>query len=147
MTALSPGTGGGYVSRTLASAGFGVIGFGEDYGGEMYVLMQSTGANAVRRIVQQGVSTEGEPLAARVSVVAAGPVPFTDATAVAVAAEGPARVTLVDALGRTVAVLHDGPLAGRTRLAIDGRSLAPGVYVVRVESAEGSAALRVVRAR
>ncbi len=137
----------GYVNRTLVSAGFGVIGFGEDYHGEMYVLMQSSGATAVRRIVQQGVSTDGEPDAVRVSVAAAGPVPFTDATAVSVSADAPVRVTLVDALGRTVAVLHDGPLAGRTRLAVDGRALAPGVYVVRAESASGNAALRMVRAR
>jgi len=40
------------------------------------------------------------------------------------------RVAVVDALGRTVAVVHDGPLAaGRHRLALPA-ALAPGVYAV-----------------
>lgn len=147
VSALSPDSTGRLVNRTLVNAGFGVIGFGEDAYGEMYVLMQSSGATSVRRIVQQGVATDGAPDAPRVAVRAAGPQPFTDATAVAVTADGPARVTLIDALGRTVAVLHDGPLGATTRLAVDGRALAPGVYVVRAETAGGSAALRVVRAR
>jgi hypothetical protein len=44
-------------------------------------------------------------------------------------------VTVFDALGREVAVLHDGPLvAGMHRLAFDGASLPAGVYLVRVES-------------
>jgi len=148
VSALSPGpVAGTYVNRTLVSAGFGVIGFGEDAAGEMYVLTQTSGQTAVRRIVQQGVATEGSPEAARVAVRAAGPQPFTDATAVSVMADGPVRVTLVDALGRTVAVLHDGPVTSGARFAVDGRALAPGVYVVRAESASGSAALRLVRAR
>ena len=44
------------------------------------------------------------------------------------------RVEAFDALGRSVAVLHDGPLAaGQTaRLALDAGALPSGVYVVRV---------------
>ena len=46
------------------------------------------------------------------------------------------RVVLFDVLGREVAVLHDGPLGtGSHRLALDGRRLPSGVYLVRVEGA------------
>src|SRR5690606_15086059 len=43
------------------------------------------------------------------------------------------RVEVYDALGKRVALLHDGPLAagGAHRLALDGSALAAGVYVVR----------------
>jgi hypothetical protein len=45
----------------------------------------------------------------------------------------PVRVWVVDALGRTVARLHDGPMdAGPHALALDGAVLAPGAYAVRV---------------
>ncbi len=55
-----------------------------------------------------------------------------------------ATATVYDALGRRVAVLHDGPLAaGPHDFALDTAALAPGVYVVRVVTA-GSAAARVV---
>ena len=46
-----------------------------------------------------------------------------------------ARLSLFDALGREVAVLHDGPIAaGRHEIALDARGLAPGSYVVRWQS-------------
>ena len=70
--------------------------------------------------------------------------------AVSVTLELPApsvvHAELVDALGRRVAVLHDGSLAaGPTRLATP--ELSPGAYVVRATTAEGraSAVLHVVR--
>jgi hypothetical protein len=57
------------------------------------------------------------------------------------------HVSVVDALGRTVATVHDGPLgAGRHRLALPA-GLAPGVYAVRVTSGEASATARWVVAR
>ena len=43
----------------------------------------------------------------------------------------PIRLTIVDALGRTVRVAHDAPLAGP--LSVDIRALAPGPYVIRLE--------------
>ena len=43
------------------------------------------------------------------------------------------RVTVVDVLGRTVAVLADGPLAGDAAFTVDAAALAPGVYAVRAE--------------
>ncbi len=48
---------------------------------------------------------------------------------------GPARVRLVDVLGRTVATVWDGPLAaGTARLGAEVDRLAPGVYLVVVEA-------------
>lgn len=147
VQALTQVLGGAYTNRVLVQAGFGVTGFGEDPQGELYVLSQGSGATTIRRIVQPNVAAEGAPDAASVALALAGPQPFTDATAVRVRAEGLVRVTLTDALGRLVAVLHDGPLATTSRIAIDGRTLAPGVYVVRAESASGAASMRIVRSR
>ncbi|MDX1531831.1 MAG: FlgD immunoglobulin-like domain containing protein, partial [Rhodothermales bacterium] len=48
------------------------------------------------------------------------------------------RVEVIDVLGRIVAVLHRGPLsAGSHRLALDGRALWPGGYVVRATVGAG----------
>ncbi|WP_420457436.1 LamG-like jellyroll fold domain-containing protein [Rubrivirga sp.] len=59
-----------------------------------------------------------------------------------------ARVTVVDALGRTVAVLWDGPLApGSHALVWDAGAVAAGVYVVRLEDGTGSESRRVLVAR
>lgn len=57
----------------------------------------------------------------------------------------PVRVAVFDALGRRVAVLHDGPLpAGVHALAFDARALPGGVYVVRARGVREEAARRVV---
>ena len=78
--------------------------------------------------------------------------PFRDRAVVEVApaVAGRTRLTLTDALGREVAVLLDADLgAGERRsVAIDGAGLAPGVYLVRLASADGRlTSLRLVRAR
>ena len=59
-----------------------------------------------------GIRPETAPVA-----LAAAPNPTSDPVTVAptTAVAGPARVEAFDALGRRVAVLHDGPLAVRTR--------------------------------
>ena len=58
-------------------------------------------------------------------------------------------VTVVDALGRTIATLHDGPLsAGSHTLAWDASAaLASGVYVVRLSGDAGASARRVLIVR
>ncbi|MGB3541707.1 T9SS type A sorting domain-containing protein [Rubrivirga sp.] len=44
------------------------------------------------------------------------------------------RVTVLDILGRVVAVLHDGPAAaGVVALEVDVQGLTPGTYVIRAE--------------
>ena len=58
-------------------------------------------------------------------------------------------VTVHDALGRRVAVLHDGPVRAGAALALafETGPLAPGVYVVRAVGPAASAAAQVVVAR
>lgn len=56
------------------------------------------------------------------------------------------RVTVVDAAGRTVAVLHDG-LAGAAGAWSVPAGLAPGVYVARAETAGGVRSVRFSIAR
>ena len=64
-----------------------------------------------------------------------GPNPFAGSTALALAVPSAqhVRVAVYDALGREVAVLHDGAVAAgeARRLTLDGSALAAGVYVVR----------------
>lgn len=83
------------------------------------------------------------------------PNPFRDAVALelAVPRRGPLRVRIYDVLGHEVATLHEGEAApGRMSLRWDGsdrsgRPVAPGVYLIRAETAEGTAARRVLRLR
>ncbi len=62
-------------------------------------------------------------------------------------ASGHAEATLYDALGREVARLHDGPLAGTLSLTLPTSRLSSGLYFVRVQTPTGVAtrALTVVR--
>jgi ELWxxDGT repeat protein len=63
----------------------------------------------------------------------------------AVGASGLVRVEAFDILGRSVAVLHDGPVPAGVGppLRLDTSALREGVYVVRASSAAGSAARAV----
>ncbi len=102
------------------------------------------------RFLGGGVTIAREPGAESgpLALSLAGPNPFARGTALAVEATQPlaARVSAYDALGREVAVLHDGPLApGRTVLAFDAGSLAPGAYLVRASTGSTSVTLGVVR--
>ena len=75
--------------------------------------------------VENGVDVYPNPAAGRASV----------RVSVAEAAER-ASVTVYDALGRRVSVLHDGPLAmGAHALPFDATALPAGVYVVQVRVA------------
>ena len=63
-------------------------------------------------------------------------------------APGPARVAVVDVLGRVVRIVHEGLLPGSGEVRWDGlddagRRVAPGLYVVRIEAASASAAVPV----
>lgn len=66
------------------------------------------------------------------------PVPNPAASVVSVpfTASGPVRLDVTDVLGRRVATLVDGEVAGPQAARLSVRDLAPGVYVVRLE-AEG----------
>ena len=87
---------------------------------------------------------DGSGLAVRVA-----PNPVSGDARVALTAEaGPARVELFDALGRRVAVLHDGVApAGRLPHVLDASGLPTGAYVVRVRGEAGAVSRTVTVAR
>jgi hypothetical protein len=73
--------------------------------------------------------------ALRVGEVHPNPTAGAATLALRVDAAQAVRAAVYDALGREVAVLHDGAASpeGELVLALDGAGLAPGVYVVRLE--------------
>lgn len=84
-----------------------------------------------------GVSSE-DAVDARLALALAGPNPAASGTALAVtlAEPGAARLSVVDLLGREVALVADRSLAaGTTLLDLDTSSLPAGVYLARLVSA------------
>jgi hypothetical protein len=76
-----------------------------------------------------------------VEAVRPNPVAGVAAVRYVLLAAGRVRVAVYDVLGRAVAVVADGPAgAGRHAATLDVAGLAPGVYVVAVETAAGRAA-------
>ena len=67
--------------------------------------------------------------------------------ALSLAAPQVVRVSVVDALGREVAVVHDGAATDGQRLRLDTEGWPVGAYSVRVvtEAGQASAGLTVVR--
>jgi len=140
-TAESPSPGPyGYFGSHLALLG--------GWGGRLVVAASDEtveGVENVGRVYVYGVGTvagEAPPKPERASL-AVSPNPSSGASSVTLTLPSAQalRVAVVDALGRTVAVLHDGPLAaGRHRLALPA-TLAPGVYAV---TAAGASARLVV---
>ncbi|MEM0964250.1 MAG: hypothetical protein AAGK21_17115, partial [Bacteroidota bacterium] len=114
------------------------VGDGEDLAGR-FALVVSLGA---------AVSTEGDPEGdPEGAVLSVYPNPSAGAATVSltgIAGEagssgeaggvGEARVAVYDALGREVAVLHEGPSAGAVTVSVDAGRLAPGAYVIRAEA-------------
>ncbi len=88
------------------------------------------------------------PSAATLSVF---PNPARGAARLTVALPEPSasvRIELIDALGRRVATLHDGPLpAGRTEISVDAAALPPGIYVARAVGASATASVRMIVVR
>jgi len=75
--------------------------------------------------------------------------PARGATAVRLSVDRPqaVRAELVDALGRRLAVLHDGLASGTVDLAVDASALAPGVYAVRAQGEGWAEAVRLTVVR
>ena len=93
---------------------------------------------AIRAEGTPPVAVEDEVTAgAALAVSAVAPNPTTGRAQFEVAVEAPTEVRAVvyDALGREVAVAHDGPVAHSAEVSVDAAGLAPGVYVVRVTGA------------
>lgn len=80
---------------------------------------------------------EGEAAPGAFVLTAAYPNPFVERArfTLEVAEAQSVRVIVYDVMGREVIRLHDGPLAAGTRhgFEVDGRALASGVYLVRVD--------------
>jgi hypothetical protein len=97
------------------------------------------------------VSNEAETAASssvQILRLAPNPTSRTARVQIEVGASGPARLAVFDVLGREVAVLSDGPLgAGVYDSELDASRLAPGVYVIRLQTSSGVATrqLTVVR--
>ncbi|MEM0961097.1 MAG: DNRLRE domain-containing protein [Bacteroidota bacterium] len=109
-----------------------------------------TGGDAPSLIISYtGSSSTGETpeLLTSLSVapnpsVAAAEVSYT------LASPTPVRVEVVDALGRSVSVLTDGPhVAGRHRVSLDRPDLPAGVYAVRIQAGSESLVRQVVLVR
>ena len=95
--------------------------------------------------VVAGVATEGIPDTSGLRLAMAGPNPVAARSAVrlTLSEAADARVSVVDLLGREVAVLADRPLAtGTTRLDLDASALPAGVYVVRAAVGDQRGTLR-----
>ena len=95
------------------------------------------------------LATTGEAAPSAAALSAPRPNPTRGAAALSLTLDAPqaVRATLHDALGRTVAVLHDGVAAGTVALSVDARGLAPGVYLVRVAGERLSETRRLTVAR
>ena len=100
-------------------------------------------------IAPSGVTAGEDGAEAAFALSAARPNPASGRASMTLTLDRPqhVRAVLVDALGRTVAVLHDGEAAGVVSLAVDAGGLAPGVYVVRVPGAAATATRRITVAR
>ena len=102
-------------------------------------------------VAGNGVASEPDALAEgyRFSPLAPNPTTGTSSFEVAVGQAEAVRVEAFDALGRSVAVLHDGLfVAGQSRrLSLDASNLPAGVYVVRVSGESFVTTRRVTVAR
>ena len=103
------------------------------------------------------VRAVGEPLATAGDAAPAGiatlhaPAPNPSAgwarMSFTLAAAAQVRLDMVDALGRTVAVLADGPRAAGVHRAALGAALAPGIYTVRLTAGDAVQVRRLVVSR
>jgi len=91
-------------------------------------------------------ASEGAPPSdgLRLTLASANPASGPVRLSLTVAEAGPAEVAAYDALGRRVAVLHEGPMAAGTHpLTLDASGLPAGVYVVRARVGDVQVAQRV----
>ena len=96
------------------------------------------------------VSTEPSVPGASSSLAPPAPNPVTGRATLAFTLDAPSdvRLSVVDALGREVALVADGAYgAGRHPVVLDTRTLAPGVYVVRLAAGADVATRRLVVSR
>lgn len=127
-----------------------IAAFAQDGAGEMYILDRG---GELFRVIPDPASAVGEPQVARPGTLelgAARPNPFTGITSFEVRLDRPAtlRVSVVDAAGRLVGRLHDGPapagvLPLEWRVQDRDAEVRSGVYFLRAE-ADGRVATKRV---
>ena len=91
------------------------------------------------------IHTDDTPQPFRLSVPS--PNPFTSSTRLTLTVEQATSLSVAvhDALGRRVALLHDGFVqAGTYTLRVDANDLPPGLYLVRATDGRGQTATRSV---
>ena len=95
------------------------------------------------------LAVASEPPAATRAAVSVFPNPARGPVSVEVSLDAPERVTteVLDARGRTIAVLHRGLVIGTARWAWEPGAAASGVYLVRVEGETFRSVQRVALAR
>jgi len=97
------------------------------------------------------VSTQEAQTTAQLLLSLPFPQPFRDQTRFTLTLPEPSqvKVEVFDALGRRVATLHNGTLAGGSpvRFALDGDTLPPGLYIVRATTGKLNATRRLIRVR
>ena len=92
-------------------------------------------------------SHAADDLAPPLRLSAPRPNPFAASSRLELTVDEPSDVTVAvyDALGRRVAVLHEGPLRASTyTLRVDAGDLPPGLYLVRATDGRGHTATRSV---
>lgn len=124
-------------STLLRDTGFNMTTFGEDLEGELY-FTQFFAGNIFKILPGPGATdvTDSDPLPSSVALFAF-PNPSRGAANIRFTSEaGDVRLGVYDLLGRRVALLFDapvGPGAERT-VPIDTSTLAPGIYIVRLDA-------------
>ena len=111
-----------------------------------YALLFATSEGLLRGTTPLELGASGASFLP-VSGLAVAPNPFREAVTATVVVATPGRAEVFDALGRRVAVLHDGPAAGPLVLRWDVAGAAPGLYVLRVATPDGVQTARLVRVR
>ena len=132
-------SGAGGAAVTVLASGF--LTPGDDRDGPALGLLAVFADGATALLPTGAVSTDSEPAVGQFALGAPAPNPVAGRGEVAfsLAAPGRAEVTLYDALGRRVAVLADGAYGiDPVAVALDTGSLAAGVYVLQLRTADGA---------
>ncbi len=116
---------------------------------DSYTSTTSDHLPVVARFTLAPVSNETAPEASGVTLLPAAPHPFREATALRFRLDraSDVRLSVFDALGREVFAARGAYALGEHEVALDGRALASGVYVVRLEAQGAVRAQTLVRTR
>ena len=125
---------------------------GRPAGGVGDTLLVYSGGSADRLVIEINslfcVASEPAPEALTLDLtLSPNPTRSFSVLALALPALGSARIVAVDALGREVAVLHDGPSPEALTLRVDTSAWPVGLYVVRASAGERAASVRLVVVR